>query len=592
MLIMASNTKKTKELAVKTVDTRSNWCSFRGFLDTVTLVEEGSPNARFMFFLGAGASVSSGIPAASQMAWEWVLQLFRQEDPPESLDNWLSKDPLHLGAILSLENVASYYSQIYDRRFPKTPVGFSYIENKLANGSPNTGYVILAHIIEHTRHKFVLTTNFDNLVADAYALCFHRSPRVFVHEALASFLRPLESTPTVAKVHRDVRFGPHVNLSSTGVMDLEWAQSLKKILEFYVPIVIGYGGNDGSIMGFLEELDDDYFGYGLFWLYYEPDGLPSERVRSFVARKGGALVPIQGFDEALICIGVALNVPMNIQSIRLDAERMLSEVHDLLTNSLDRIKTSELFEELRVSEFIRVNGISLSTLDDLESVLTSGSPTFKMRLLETAVTYFGDIGYIDFLYYKVHKELGQKSASFARLKSAIEKEPDNKSFLREVYHAVQLQNYKTKDVEDAVRLYSNFLRDVDSEDSYVWNSLGLMLDRLKQYEEAINAFEKSKQFDADPIVCSNLADTYFSAKKYEQLIAFTEELGTIGLMTDGAARYGLYARIICDSGIDEWITNNLNYLVLEDLETYAPGHVRGLVSYSKAINRVKELLPK
>ncbi len=32
------------------------------------------------------------------------------------------------------------------------------------------GYSLLAEIIQHTRHKVVITTNFDNLVADALAM--------------------------------------------------------------------------------------------------------------------------------------------------------------------------------------------------------------------------------------------------------------------------------------------------------------------------------------------------------------------------------------------------------------------------------------
>jgi hypothetical protein len=34
----------------------------------------------------------------------------------------------------------------------------------------------------------------------------------------------------------------------------EWAAALTKIFDRFTPIVIGYGGNDGNLMGFLKKL--------------------------------------------------------------------------------------------------------------------------------------------------------------------------------------------------------------------------------------------------------------------------------------------------------------------------------------------------
>jgi hypothetical protein len=49
----------------------------------------------------------------------------------------------------------------------------------------------------------------------------------------------------------------------------EWAAALKKIFDRFTPIVIGYGGNDGSLMGFLKELSR--IEGGVFWCHREGD---------------------------------------------------------------------------------------------------------------------------------------------------------------------------------------------------------------------------------------------------------------------------------------------------------------------------------
>ena len=66
-----------------------------------------------------------------------------------------------------------------------------------------------------------------------------------------SYIRAALRRPLVAKIHRDLLLNP---LSEPGEIDKlsdGWDRALKLILNSYTPIVIGYGGNDGSLMGLM-----------------------------------------------------------------------------------------------------------------------------------------------------------------------------------------------------------------------------------------------------------------------------------------------------------------------------------------------------
>ena len=105
-----------------------------------------------------------------------------------------------------------------------------------------------------TSHKVAVTTNFDNLIADALSIYTRIFPLVCGHESLTGYIRPNLRRPLVAKIHRDLLLAPLSNPDEIAELPVEWAAALKKILDRFTPIVIGYGGNDGSLMGFHQTL--------------------------------------------------------------------------------------------------------------------------------------------------------------------------------------------------------------------------------------------------------------------------------------------------------------------------------------------------
>lgn len=195
-----------------------------GFLDEFMQIDQQMADRSFLFILGAGASVSSGIPAGGTMARKWVEEIYRRiiDDSGPSLEDWAT--PQNLGIPdFSLDKVAEFYPKVYDRRFGDDPEkGYACLEQAMSGALPNIGYSVLAQVLAKTRHKVVITTNFDNLVQDALSLYTNTFPLVCGHESLTGFVRPKLRRPLVAKIHRDLLLAPRNAPAETSSLDKGW----------------------------------------------------------------------------------------------------------------------------------------------------------------------------------------------------------------------------------------------------------------------------------------------------------------------------------------------------------------------------------
>ena len=266
----------------------------------------------FCFILGAGASVSSGIKGGADLAWQWLQEMHLREDNDRNpLGKWAT--PEHLGEDnfeeFTLGRYAEFYPQLFERYFRgNAEYANAYLQDIMRGAIPGFGYSILAWILARTRHHVVITTNFDNLVSDSLFQYARVSPLVIGHESLARFVRLEPGRPLVCKIHRDLLFDPMNDVDSVGYLKTEWAEALHTLLKRYTPIVIGYGGNDGSLMSFLEHmptLGPD----GLFWTYWNRDPQLPKRVEKVVRKHQGWLVPIYGFDELMAQFAEIFGVP-------------------------------------------------------------------------------------------------------------------------------------------------------------------------------------------------------------------------------------------------------------------------------------------
>lgn len=270
-----------------------------GALEEIRSINRDNPARSFAFILGAGASVGSGIPSGQSMADAWIREMHSRVYPAQSFADWIEGGGPNIVG-LTEKNIAEYYPAIFERRFGADKEGgYARLEALMDGKEPSLGYSLLAEIMKETRHRIVITTNFDNLVVDALAMHAHKPPLVVGHESLTGFIHPRQRRPLVAKIHRDLFLAPRSDVAEVSTLEKGWQDALRNLFKENTPIVIGYGGNDGSLMGLLKSLKPGEIAGQMFWCF-RPGSPPNAMVRQAVAQHNGVLVPISGFDDFML----------------------------------------------------------------------------------------------------------------------------------------------------------------------------------------------------------------------------------------------------------------------------------------------------
>ena len=262
-----------------------------------------SLDSSLLFVLGSGASRQSGIKTGDEMVTDW-LKMLRAEDPDHDVNStepgdWATAARLGIGGFDAADPAASY-SQVFARTYRgRGGEGFGYLESKVAGREPSFGYSVLAQILADTRHMIVVTTNFDDLVAEALGLYTAATPVICGHESLAGFIRHHPVRPQIVKVHQHLFYAPNSTAKKLNALPTGFAGALTELFSEHVPVVIGYGGNDGCLMKVLTDRRLD-LPQGMYWCYLRSAGKPRQDILDLVARWGGWLVPIDGFDELMV----------------------------------------------------------------------------------------------------------------------------------------------------------------------------------------------------------------------------------------------------------------------------------------------------
>ena len=271
-----------------------------------------------MWFLGAGASASAGLPTATDMVWEFKQKLFVSQrrgslQSVSNLSHPTVRDRLqaHIDSLdLPPLGAPDEYAALFEAVYPAESDRQKFLDAKLVGAKPSYGHMALAVLMRAKLTRIVWTTNFDALIADACARTFGTTSALTTVALdapdLAEQVISGERWPVEIKLHGDFRSR---RLKNTGDelrhQDVLLRRALADQCSRFGLVVAGYSGRDDSIMDTLEEAiaRPGAFPTGLFWLH-RGDGSPLPRVDRLLNRgvKAGvevALVPIQNFDESL-----------------------------------------------------------------------------------------------------------------------------------------------------------------------------------------------------------------------------------------------------------------------------------------------------
>ena len=490
--------------------------SVEGFLDKFVELSRNMPDRPFCWILGSGASFQSGIPTGGKLANGWLKQLYNECVPPKPVfEEWANEQNLKIKGF-KLDNAAAFYPWIYQRRFENDlEAGYAFLENAMAKAEPSYGYSVLAQILASTPHRAVITTNFDNLIADALSIYTDAFPLVCGHESLTGYIRAKLRPPVIAKVHRDLLLSPFNEPGEINELSAGWDAALKRILENFTPIVLGYGGNDGSLMGFLKIMKP--VNGGVYWCHLAGDTLNKE-IRDLVDYHRGRTVAIAGFDEFMLQLSNKLILPMPIDNATAAHERRVK-------------KFKEQFEAL--------NKKLAETAGD--HIAESARATVREAAAE--------------LVQRIPKE---KDWWSWQLKADAEPDPSKKEALfREGLRdfpesaeltgnfAVFMKNTR-KDNDEAERLYRKAL-ELNSKDAvHTGNFANFMKAIRKDNDEAERLYRKAIELDSENVNNTENFALFMSEirKNYDEAEKFYRK--AIELDPENANNTGNFALFLCD----------------------------------------------
>lgn len=202
---------------------------------------------------------------------------------PESIKQDIEKDygkKINTLSYKELENIWGEYSELLlsDLKYGFWMQEYSLesekiqelIEEFIENKTPAFEYYLLADLINQGMFYNVFTTNFDNFMHEAMNFLGTRA-RVCIYDDKASSISYNRKKPNIIKLHGEYLYNNTRNyINETQDLGKALNCKFKEALQKFGMIIVGYQGNDYSIMKVLEELKKER-PYPLYWCVKESD---------------------------------------------------------------------------------------------------------------------------------------------------------------------------------------------------------------------------------------------------------------------------------------------------------------------------------
>lgn len=487
-----------------------------------------SGTANYSLLMGAGCSVSSNIRSASQLVDQWRQEVFSRLCPGAEYTAEVAVDFLTKNHAVWY-NPQREYSSLFEKNFDLPRQRRMFVEQEVAGKSPNLGYAYLVRLIEEGFLNTVFTTNFDDLVNEAFFQFSQTRPIVCAHDSSVGSVAVTSKRPKVIKLHGDYLFD---DIKAT-VRETESLEDniRKKFIEFcrdFGLVVVGYGGYDRSIMDVLQYLlrSEDYFKHGIYWCIRRGEE-PSDEVLKLLWRDRVYFVEVDGFDELMAALhgdlvgtslpidtGVVTNKPREIIRGFSENSFLRSSPSAVIQRDLERLRKQsereQLFSVLRDArdEAADKEAASLEVLSEKDLVvifeirqrlaagdLDSARARIRVELDRKPSKKLKE----ELSDLRVHVEelAGDLPAALAAVDSLISEDPQEaENYIRKTLLAV--------DHEDRLRALDSAIA-IDPENARVYARraecliaaylAGIVQERQSVLQQIEDSFDKSRKYD-------------------------------------------------------------------------------------------------
>lgn len=278
------------------------------------------PNKKVSFFLGAGASVESGVLSAADCILEWKKQIydtnnahspfrtanFKAEACKKAVQKWIDAQGIYPSMGDDKE-----YSFFAEKTYPNEPDRCTYFNSKFSGISNiSAGYKMLAYFAKQGFVNKVWTTNFDDLIQKAMTEQGVSQIDVTLDCSARVNNRINPNNIMTIKLHGDYKYSSMKNTATElDYQEAIFIDALAETAKGTDLIVLGYSGRDKSIMtAFLSAFSQSGTGR-LFWIGMEsfPNKKVQDLLESISANNRKAFyVSGNGFDSVMLDIADAV----------------------------------------------------------------------------------------------------------------------------------------------------------------------------------------------------------------------------------------------------------------------------------------------
>lgn len=307
-------------------------------------VNKDSPHA---LFLGAGASLSSGVPSAGKCVGQWKRDIYVTNNPT-------MKDLVAEQSIVTVQNRIERwlrenghwpregeddYCFFIERCHKIAEDRRKFFEPWIRKANPHVGYQLLVTLAEAQVFKSVWTTNFDTLVSRAVAAATSDLTAIDVGIDCSdrAFRLPSSKELICVSLHGDYRYDQLKNtVEELQSQEQALKNSFVNTLASQSLVVLGYSGRDASVMDAIKQAICSEGNTKLYWCGYG-DG-PSTQVKSLIEEaissgRQAFYIPNADFDDVMI----------RLATICVEDRRQRKAIEQVVGSS----ETSELPKRLR-----------------------------------------------------------------------------------------------------------------------------------------------------------------------------------------------------------------------------------------------------
>ncbi|MCR9314400.1 SIR2 family protein, partial [Vibrio alginolyticus] len=263
-------------------------------------ISDRIPN--YSLLLGSGCSVTSDIGTGLDLVEQWKKEYFNLV----FLDQDYSENKLkeHLTTQTSWYKECNEYSSFFEKIYHLPVQRRKFIQSQVDGKIPSIGYAYLVSLCDKNNKYFdtIYTTNFDDLINDSFYQFGQDRPILCAHDSSVKSLSTHTERPKIIKLHGDYLYDDIKSTNNeTVTLDKNTEAKFREFSKDFGLIVLGYAGNDDSVMNcignLLEDSEADYFENGIYWCVRKNDKI-SDKLKILLNKSDKVfLVEIEGFDE-------------------------------------------------------------------------------------------------------------------------------------------------------------------------------------------------------------------------------------------------------------------------------------------------------